>query len=98
LLTNRTPAGNAASLVLVGTRWNPLGYGARIRVTIGTHRRRLAITDGMAGSSQSSAVAHIALGTANWAWVRVVWPNGVCDQLKIQAGTTRRLPIRSRGC
>jgi hypothetical protein len=98
LLTNRTPAGNAASLVLVGTRWNPLGYGARIRITIGTHRRRLEITDGMAGSSQSSAVAHIALGTANWAWVRVVWPNGVCDRLKIQAATTRRLPIRSRGC
>lgn len=98
LLTNRTAAGNGASLVLLGTRWNPLGFGARIRVTIGKVQRRLAITDGLAGISQSSAIAHIAMGSATSAWVRVVWPNGVCDQLKIRAGTTAHLAIRSRGC
>jgi hypothetical protein len=98
LLTNRTPAGNAASLVLLGTRWNPLGFGTRIRVTIGKVQRRVSITDGMAGLSQSSAVAHIALGSASAAWVRVMWPNGVCDQLRVRAGTTVRLAIRSRSC
>jgi hypothetical protein len=98
LLTNRTHSGNGASLLLIGTRWNPLGFGARIRVTIGKVQRWLAVTDGMAGLSQSSAIAHIALGSASSAWVRVVWPNGVCDQLKVQAGTTPRLAIRSKGC
>jgi hypothetical protein len=98
LLINRTPSGNGASLSLIGTRWNPAGYGARIRVTIGTKRRWLAITDGIAGLSQSSAVAHIALGSASSARIRVLWPNGVCDELKVKAGTTTRLAIRSRGC
>jgi hypothetical protein len=98
LLVNRVRAGGGASLVLRGTRWNPLGFGARVRVTIGGRIRWIELNDMVSALSQSSAVVSIGMGNASSAWVRVRWPNGVCDQLKIQRGTTRRLPIGTAGC
>jgi hypothetical protein len=98
LLTNRMRAGGGASLVLRGSRWNPLGFGARVRITIGSHSRWLELTDGIAGVSQSSAVVAIGLGSALRATVRVLWANGVCDQVRVRSGTTRRLAIGSAHC
>lgn len=97
LLLNRV-RGGGANLVLRGTRWNPLGFGARIRVSIGTHRRWIELNDMVSGLSQSSAVVHIGLAGASSASVRVVWPNGRCDQVRVRAGVTRRLAIGSARC
>ncbi|HEX5579201.1 MAG TPA: CRTAC1 family protein, partial [Candidatus Limnocylindria bacterium] len=98
LLLNRNRAGNAARLVLRGTRWNPLGFGARIRVVAGGATRWRALTDGVAGMSQSSNIIHIGLGDAGSARVTVRWSGGACDELRIQAATTRVLRIGSKGC
>jgi hypothetical protein len=98
VLLGRVPAGNAARLVLRGTRWNPLGFGARIRITVAGKDRWQSVTDGVAGASQSSNVQHIALGAASSARIRVRWPGGACDELRILAGTYRTLRIGSQGC
>jgi hypothetical protein len=98
LLTNRVHGGGGASVYLRGTRWNPLGFGARVRVTTGSRSRWTELNDGVSGLSQSSAVVHVSLGSASYAWVRVVWPNGVCDQIRVGRGATRRLTIGSAHC
>jgi len=98
LLTNRVRGGRGADLVLRGGRWNPLGFGARVLVTAGGHSRWIEVTDGVAGVSQSSAVVHVGLGSAGFAWIRVHWAAGGCDHLKLQADTTRTLVIGSRPC
>jgi hypothetical protein len=98
LLVNRVRAGGGANLVLRGTRWNPLGFGARIRVTIGGHRRWIELNDGVSALSQSSAAVSIGLGQASAARVRVRWPNGTCDEVRVRSGATRRLAIGSAPC
>jgi hypothetical protein len=98
LLINRVRGGGGASVVLRGTRWNPLGFGARVRVTIGTRQRWIELGDGIAALSQSSAVVHIGLGSASFARVRVLWPSGRCDQVTVRRGATRRLAIGSAPC
>jgi hypothetical protein len=98
LLTNRMHAGGGASVVLHGTRWNPLGFGARVRVTVGTRSRWIELNDMVAGLSQSSAVVNVGLGSASYAWVRIVWANGLCDQVKVRRGGTRQVTIGSARC
>jgi hypothetical protein len=98
LLVNRTPAGNGGTLQLAGTRWNPMGFGARVRVAIGSTVRWLAVTDGVAGHSQSTAILNIGMGTATSAQVRVMWSNGGCDRVTLRAQTRVVLAIRSRPC
>lgn len=98
LLINRMSAGKAARLVLRGTPWNPLGFGARLRVVAGGMTYWRGITDGVAGKGQSSNIQHISLGSADAARVRVRWMGGACDELRILAGTTRVLRIGTRSC
>jgi hypothetical protein len=98
LLTNRVRGGGGASVYLRGTRWNPLGFGARVRITVGTRVRWTELNDGVSGLSQSSAVVHVSLGSASYAWVRVLWPNGSCDQIRVGRGATRRVTIGSTHC
>jgi len=98
LLTNRIHGGGGASVVLHGTRWNPLGFGARVRVTVGTRSRWIELNDMVAGLSQSSAIVNVGLGSASYAWVRIVWANGLCDQVKVRRGGTRQVTIGSARC
>jgi hypothetical protein len=98
LLINRMRAGGGANLVLKGTRWNPLAFGARIRVTIGSRVRWIEPNDMVAGLSQSSAVVTIGLGSARAATVRILWPSGSCDQVRLKRWTTRRLAIGGAPC
>jgi hypothetical protein len=98
LLVNRVGDGRGASLLLRGTRWNPLGFGARVRVSIGTHRRWIELNDMVSGLSQSSAIVPISLGGASSASVRVVWPNGRCDRVTLRADRMRKLAIGSAPC
>ena len=98
LLTNRIHGGGGASVVLHGTRWNPLGFGSRIRVIAGSRTRWAELNDMVSGLSQSSSVVHVALGSASYAWVRIVWPNGLCDHVKVRPGATRQVAIGSAHC
>jgi hypothetical protein len=98
MLTNRVRGGGGASVYLRGTRWNPLGFGARVRITVGSRVRWTELNDGVSGLSQSSAVVHVSLGSASYAWVRVLWPYGSCDQIRVGRGATRRVTIGSTHC
>lgn len=99
LWRNQTPGGNWVALDLRGTRWNPLGFGARIRVDIDGGGYWRQINDGV-GFRVQSDVGHpvLGIGTATQARVRVEWPDGTNDCLELEAGSTETLQIGSRGC
>jgi hypothetical protein len=98
LLTNRVRGGGGATVILHGTRWNPFGFGARVRITIGSRMRWTELNDMISGLSQSSPAVHVGLGSAAYAWVRILWPNGVCDHVRVGRGATRRVVIGSARC
>ena len=80
LFENHSVGGNWVAVDLRGDDWNPLGYGARIRVdtSYGAYRREL--NDGLTVRSQSE-VGHqvLGIGAATSAWIRITWPDGLVD-------------------
>jgi hypothetical protein len=99
LLRNHSTAGSWAALELYGGPWNPLAFGARLRVktAFATYRREL--TDGVGYRSQSEVGhVHLGLGDALGARVRVTWPGGRNDCVTLRAGTINELARGSSPC
>ena len=77
LLVNLSSRGGWVGIDLEGDQWNPLGYGARIRVKAGNRVIRHAVTDAVTHRSQSEVgYVHVGIGTADRAEVVVIWPDG----------------------
>jgi FG-GAP-like repeat/ASPIC and UnbV len=86
LLRNVGTGGNWARLELDGGLLNPWGYGARVRVTTGSSSYERQITDGAVYRSQSDvSFVHLGLGSNDNARVRVGWPDGTADCIRVDA-------------
>lgn len=99
LLANRTEARNWVAVDLMGTRWNPAGFGASITVTTQDRRYHRQLNDGVAFRSQSEVGhIHLGIGAALHAYVRVAWPGGETDCLRIAHGQSQQLQMGTRPC
>jgi hypothetical protein len=79
ILSNRTSAGNWLTLHLRAGKKNPVGFGARVRVTAGSRFVNRFVTDGVGYRGQSDAPVHVGLANRQKARVKVWWPNGRPD-------------------
>lgn len=101
LYRNASSVGKAAEIELSGTRWNPWGLGARIKIRRPGSRRAhwYQVTDGFNFRSQSDAsLIHVGLGRRSRARATVIWPDGARDCRTIFAGRVVRIQRRSRPC
>jgi hypothetical protein len=99
LLENHSRGGNWVAIELRGDPRNPWGIGARIHVASDGARYWRQLTDGVTFRSQSE-VGHqvLGIGRAVSADVKVVWPDGTSDCLRIPAGTTAPVSKGSSDC
>jgi hypothetical protein len=99
LLENRSTGGNWVALDLVGPAGNPWAFGARLHVGAGEHPYWREVTDGVTFRSQSE-VGHqvLGIGPAASANVRVLWPDGASDCVRLDAGSTATVAIGSSPC
>ena len=89
LLKNDSIQGGRITLRLKGTRFNPWGMGARIRVRTTKRTYRREVTDGVTHLSQSGVSAlHLGLGSAPSARIKVSWPRGGSDCVSAAAGSS----------
>ena len=79
VLRNRTSAGNWLVLHLRAGNRNPVGFGSRVRVRVGSRYLNRFVTDGVGYRGQSDATVHVGLGGRPRARVKVWWPNGESD-------------------
>jgi ASPIC and UnbV/FG-GAP-like repeat len=99
LLRNVGSADNWARLVLDGGPLNPWSYGARVRVTTATRTYERQITDGAVYRSQSdNSFVHLGLGSHDIASVRVRWPDGIVDCMRVEANANASITPGSRPC
>ena len=99
LLTNRTSIGNWIGVELDGPNQNPFGIGSRIVADTGKSRLHYFMNDGVAFASQSEiGYAHVGLGSANEAVIRVTWPDGTSSCIRSEASEIVRLSYGSAGC
>lgn len=98
VLLNHMPSGNAVVFGLRGSRWNPLGFGARVAVRADGRTRSIWLTDGVAGSVQAAGQVHIGLGMARRARVVITWPDGSHDCLRGSPGDWGLIAIGSSPC
>jgi hypothetical protein len=88
LFRNITEAKNWVGLRLKGGQGNPLGLGARVRVTTESLGYRTAITDGFSFRSQSEAgYVHLGIGDAASADIKMKWPDGTIDCIEGEAAS-----------
>jgi hypothetical protein len=94
LLENRGVTGNWAGVTLHGTDQNPWGYGARISFRAGGRTVHRELTDAISFRTQSSpGYVHVGLGPETSAIVKVRWPDGTRDCMKVAAGSITVLSI-----
>jgi hypothetical protein len=99
LLRNTLVAGKAAAIRLRGPAWNPLGMGALVRLQTPKFSYQRQLNDGVAGTSQSDvSYVHLGLRQQDAGQVRVTWPDGTLDCLRVTAGSVTELPIGSSPC
>jgi hypothetical protein len=98
LFENHSPGGNWVAVDIQGDEWNPLGYGARIRVDTAHKAYRRELNDGLAVRAQSE-VGHqvLGIGPATSAWIRITWPDGLTD-CEWAAANTSIVITRGSGC
>ncbi len=98
LFENHSAGGNWIAVDIRGDNWNPLGYGARLRVDTATQTYRRELNDGLTVRAQSE-VGHqvLGIGAATSATIRITWPNGVTDCKTAIANSTIVLK-RGSGC
>jgi hypothetical protein len=92
---------HAAEIRLSGTRWNPWGLGARIKIRRPGSRRVLwhHVTDRFTFRSQSDAsFVHVGLGRYRRARAIVLWPGGARDCRMVFAGKVVRIQRDSHPC
>jgi hypothetical protein len=88
LLRNKSNARNWAGLQLRGPRANPFGYGATVRVKTRSMTYRRQVTDNFSFRAQSEVgYVHLGLGGDRLARVRVSWPEGPPDCLRVTEGS-----------
>jgi VCBS repeat protein len=99
LLENRSAGGNWVALDLQGGLDNPWGMGARVHVRAGRLSYWRELTDGVNFRSQSE-VGHQVLGVGNAmsAEVKVMWPDGTSDCVRLPAGTTSSVTKGTSAC
>lgn len=87
LLGNLSNRGGWVGIDLQGDRWNPFGYGSRIRVKTGKRVIQRAVTDGVTHRSQSEVgYVHVGIGTSKGAKIVVTWPDGKRSCVQADAG------------
>lgn len=99
LFRNHTDGGGSVGLTLIGDRWNPLGFGTRVRVATDARTYHRQVTDGFNFKAQSDA-GHLVLGvgTSPLARIRITWPDGGRDCAVAPAGTQLRVEKGSSPC
>jgi FG-GAP-like repeat/ASPIC and UnbV len=99
LLRNVSRGGNWVGLDLHGDPDNPWGIGARLHVRAGRLFFWRQITDGVNFRSQSE-IGHqvLGIGRARSAEVKVIWPDGTTDCVRVARGTTFPLLKGSSTC
>lgn len=100
MLRNKTRrAGNWVDIELRGGRWNPFGYGARVRVETRKRVYWRYVTDSFNYHSQHEvSYQHFGIAGAPKAKVRVRWADGGCDRLTVRANRSIRLKRGSKPC
>jgi hypothetical protein len=99
LFRNTTAARNWAGVRLVGPRANPLGFGAAVRVKTRAITYHRQVTDNFSFRAQSEVgYLHLGLGRARTARVRVDWPQGPPDCVRVTDGSITRVRHGRRGC
>ena len=99
LLENQSEAGHWAGIDVVGSRKNPLGYGVTVRWKAEGRVRKRQLTDEVVFKGQSEVgYVHLGLGNAESALVKVFWPRGGKDCLRVEAGAVERIQKGSTRC
>jgi hypothetical protein len=92
LAENRSRTRKWAALRLNGGKGDPYGMWARVRVKAGERVYWRHLTDGVFFRAQSEVgYTHLGLRGSDRALVRVVWPRGRPDCVRVQAGTVTTL-------
>jgi hypothetical protein len=86
LYRNASDAWNSIALTLVGDRWNPRAFGARIRVDNGAFSYWRHVTDGVSSRAQSASDLILGIGDARRAEIVVEWPDGSRGCWTVPAG------------
>jgi hypothetical protein len=99
LLRNVSTGGNWVGIDLHGDPDNPWGIGTRLHVRAGDLSFWRQISDGVNFRSQSE-VGHqvLGIGPARSTHVRVIWPDGTIDCVRLASGTTSSLMKGSSAC
>jgi hypothetical protein len=93
LWRNRSSVRNWAGLRLIGTRANPLAFGAAVRVKSKSLTYRRQLTDNFSFRAQSEVgYLHLGLSGDRRARVRVDWPEGPPDCVTVTEGSVT--PVR----
>lgn len=97
LYENRSAGGNWIAVDIQGPAWNPLGYGARLRVDASSLSYRRELNDGLTVRAQSE-VGHqvLGIGSATSARIRITWPDGTIDCTTAVSNSTVVLRSGSR--
>jgi hypothetical protein len=99
LLRNTSAARNWAGLQLKGSRANPFGFGASVRVKTKSETYRREITDNFSFRAQSEVgYVHLGLGRSRIARVRVNWPEGPSDCVKVTEGSVTAIRRGTHRC
>jgi hypothetical protein len=99
LLENTFARRNAAAIRLRGPAWNPLGFGARIHLQAARFAYERQVNDGVAWKGQSDpSYVHLGLRTLWAGRVRVTWPDGTRDCVRVTAGSVVDVRIGSSPC
>lgn len=91
LLKNQSRAGNWLGIDLIGTKRNPLGYGARIVIRFDGDVVHRQVTDEANYRTQNEVgYVHAGLGPATHAAIEVRWPDGETDCVRgVHGGVVR---------
>lgn len=99
LLQNVFATKNAAALRLRGTNKNPLGMGARIKLTTTKFSYWRETNDGVTWAAQSDpAYIHLGLRGQTSGTARVIWPDGSQDCVPVSVGVVTEVEIGSSPC
>jgi hypothetical protein len=95
LYRNTSDAWNSVALSLVGDRWNPRAFGARIKVDNGAFSYWRHVTDGVSSRAQSASGLILGIGDARRVEITVEWPNGSrgCWTARAGSGLVARMGV-----
>lgn len=99
LLSNETLGGNWVVIDLLGSPWNPDGFGVSFKVVAGDLSYRSSTNDGVGFRTQSDVGSlHLGIGSSSHTTITIRWPDGVTDCVFADAGSHISLEIGSSPC